>query len=76
MNEELDIEDVTLLYHPDQEIKVKPKKCYNCKHRSDAFKLSGRTHYHCFHPDEEENRGFDTLRNFYDKCDKHENRIK
>ena len=53
-------------------------KCYNCKHASSAFKISGKTHHQCNHPKHEE--GFksgelspwDTLQEFYNTCDTHE----
>lgn len=29
---------------------VKNRKCYNCKHRTEAFKVGKLTHYHCMSP--------------------------
>ena len=58
--------------------KPKPKKCYNCKHASSAFKIAGKTHHQCNHPKHEE--GFksgelspwDTLQEFWQSCNDHE----
>ena len=58
--------------------KTKPKKCYNCKHASSAFKIAGKTHHQCNHPKHEE--GFksgelspwDTLQEFWQSCNEHE----
>jgi len=56
----------------------KDRKCYNCKHASPGFKISGQTHHQCNHPKHEE--GFksgdlspwDTLQEFYNTCESHE----
>lgn len=54
-------------------------KCYNCKHRTDAFKIGKLTHYHCVSPTYKKmNREgksispWETLRVFSDSCDEHE----
>ena len=60
-------------------IKPKPKKCYNCKHSGEQFKIFGMTHLHCFHPkykDQYENSStfsqWDTLMQFWHTCTDHE----
>ena len=57
----------------------KKRKCYNCKHRTEAFKVGKLTHYHCMSPTytKQYNEGIDispweTLRVFSDTCDEHE----
>lgn len=57
----------------------KKRKCYNCKHRTEGFKLGKLTHYHCMSPTytKQYNAGVDTspwesLRVFSDNCDEHE----
>ena len=57
----------------------KKRKCYNCKHRTEAFKVWKLTHYHCMSPTyiKQHNKGIDinpweTLRVFSDTCDEHE----
>lgn len=57
----------------------KKRKCYNCKHRTEAFKVGKLTHYHCMSPTytKQYNAGVDispweTLRVFSDNCDEHE----
>lgn len=57
----------------------KKRKCYNCKHRTEAFKIGKLTHYHCMSPTytKQHNEGidihpWDTLRVFSDTCDEHE----
>ena len=57
----------------------KKRKCYNCKHRTEAFKVGKLTHYHCMSPTytKQHNDGIDispweTLRVFSDSCDEHE----
>lgn len=59
--------------------KPKPKKCYNCKHASDQFKVGAITHVHCFHPKykkEDFESGklspWDTLNEFWYTCNDHE----
>jgi len=49
MNPNLEIVDE---YH---QHKPKPKKCYNCKHAGNSFKIAGKTHMHCCdeNPDQE-----------------------
>jgi len=57
----------------------KERKCYNCKHRTEAFKVGKSTHYHCMSPTyiKQYNEGIDispweTLRVSSDTCDEHE----
>lgn len=56
------------------------KNCYNCKHRSDTFKVVGLTHVHCFnpveYPDHQEVDPWETLREFWDSCPRFEKREK
>lgn len=55
-----------------------PRKCYNCKHASEAFKIAGKTHHQCNHP--KHHAGFesgalsawDTLQEWYNTCESHE----
>lgn len=55
-------------------------KCYNCKFAGNKFKIDGKTHLHCqnieLYPEEQMKLGnispWDTLREFSDKCNKHE----
>jgi hypothetical protein len=55
------------------------KNCYNCEFSSSQFKIVNKNHVHCHneikYPKEEfENGNFsawDTLREWWDKCDKH-----
>ena len=59
--------------------KTKKAKCYNCIFRSDTFKIAGKTYLHCFnedlYPKEKFESGeltaWDSLKEFWDKCDKH-----
>lgn len=61
-----------------EQTKEKPKKCYNCKHASQAFRIAGNTHHQCCHPKHKE--GFesgelspwDTLQVWYNTCESHE----
>ncbi|MBW7844852.1 MAG: hypothetical protein H3C45_04275 [Bacteroidia bacterium] len=55
------------------------KKCWNCKHRTHAFKVGKLTHYHCMSPTYEKQHSegvaispWETLRVFSDSCDEHE----
>ena len=55
------------------------KKCWNCKHRTQAFKVGKLTHYHCMSPSYEKQHKegvaispWETLRVFSDSCDEHE----
>jgi hypothetical protein len=55
------------------------KKCWNCKHRTQAFKVGKLTHYHCMSPTYEKQHDagvgispWETLRVFSDSCDEHE----
>lgn len=55
------------------------KKCWNCKHRTQAFKVGKLTHYHCMSPTYEKQHKegvaispWETLRVFSDSCDEHE----
>jgi hypothetical protein len=46
-------------------------RCYSCKHGGDAFRIIGKTHLHCQHPEEAvagEKDGWDTLRLWCDQC--------
>lgn len=51
--------------------RVRPR-CNNCKHRGDFFKLGELNHLHCKHPSEENMNPWDTLREFWSTCSKHE----
>jgi len=61
-------------------MKEKKPRCYNCKYKSDSFKIGKLTHLHCMNPNIYKIEGFksgqtsawDTLRVFGDTCDKHE----
>lgn len=59
-------------------VPIKKAKCYNCKHASSAFKIAGKTHHQCNHPNHEagfesgELSPWDTLQEFYNTCDSHE----
>lgn len=62
---------------------LKQKKCWNCKHRTEGFKIGKLTHYHCLSPTYVEKKKnnievspWDTLRIFGDTCDEHEFREK
>lgn len=62
---------------------AKNKKCYNCKHRGNQFKIMDKTHLHCEHPrytqkDFESGKisAWDTLREFWQTCNDHELKIK
>ena len=55
------------------------KRCWNCKHRTHAFKIGKLTHYHCASPTYEKQHKegvaispWETLRVFSDSCDEHE----
>lgn len=55
------------------------KKCYNCKHASQGFKIAGTTHHSCVHPkwtEEDMISGktspWDTLMEFWQTCEDHE----
>ena len=57
----------------------KKRKCYNCKHRTESFRVGKLTHYHCMSPTytKQYDDGIDispwvTLRVFSDNCDEHE----
>ena len=58
--------------------KIVKKRCYNCKHRTDGFKIGNLTHYHCKAPSFMEKHkthdvsAWDTLVVFSDSCDEHE----
>lgn len=59
--------------------KPKQKKCYNCKHCGQQFKLGDKTHLHCEHPkytQEDFDNGkfcaWDTLMEFWNTCNDHE----
>ena len=63
---------------------MKKRKCYNCKHSSNPFKILKLTHLHCNHPEEYskekadnlEFTAWDSLRVFSDTCKKHEFKTK
>jgi hypothetical protein len=69
---------------------MKPRKplpikaaCLNCKFKGDSFKLGMSNHHHCEHPSytqEDFDKGlfnaYDTLRAFYETCEKHEFKTK
>ena len=57
----------------------KNRKCYNCKYRTEAFKIGKLTYYHCMSPTytKQYNEGvyispWETLRVFSDSCDEHD----
>lgn len=60
--------------------KKKNAKCYNCRFASRGFKVLGKTHHHCFEPtqyppkdmSEYKISPWDTLREWWDKCEYHE----
>lgn len=62
--------------------KPKPKKCYNCKHAGNSFKIAGKTHMHCCDEKQYNQEGFDkgdftpwdTLREFWNTCENHEHK--
>jgi hypothetical protein len=45
------------------------KRCGTCSHGSSQFKIIGKTHLHCQHPEEKVagEPGWGTLRNWFDK---------
>lgn len=54
----------------------KPKKCYNCDHSGNQFKIGNKTHLHCQHPRYTEEdflngkfSAWDTLREFWQTCE-------
>jgi hypothetical protein len=54
------------------------RKCFNCKHASEAFTIGSMTHHQCLHPKHEDGlKGgtispWDTLKEFHDTCESHE----
>ncbi|MBS1592604.1 MAG: hypothetical protein JST07_10920 [Bacteroidetes bacterium] len=62
------------------EVLPKKAKCYNCKFGGTQFKINKKTHLHCnneeLYPVSEIEKGdfspWDTLREWYSKCNKHE----
>jgi len=54
------------------------KKCYNCIHASEGFKIAGKTHFQCMHPIHQDGMQsgeltpWDTLQEWYNTCDLHE----
>ena len=58
---------------------TKKRRCYNCKFKSESFKISKLTHYHCLneeqYPPKDMKNGvitpWDTLRVFSESCDEH-----
>ena len=52
------------------------RRCFNCRHASKAFKLSGNTHHHCDHPTVfdgiSEPSPWDSLREWHSSCKKWE----
>lgn len=63
-------------------MKQTPKKCFNCKHASSAFKIAGKTHHQCNHSKHQEGlknetlSAWDTLREFHETCESHEPKLK
>lgn len=61
---------------------MKNKKCYNCKHGGNQFKISKITHLHCMNPEIYKIEGFesgqtsawDTLRVFSDSCNSYQSK--
>jgi len=61
------------------EEKPKRRRCYNCKHAGEQFKIAGLTHLHCCHPsykkeDFESGKlsAWDTLQEWWNTCHNHE----
>jgi len=57
----------------------KQKKCWNCKFRTEQFKVFNCTHTHCDHPSITSVEGitaWETLRAWYDSCEHWEEREK
>ena len=59
-------------------MKTKPKKCYNCQHSGNPFKIGKLTHMHCCHSKYKEEdfmsgklSPWDTLMEFWESCDDH-----
>lgn len=58
---------------------IKKRKCYNCKHKGQSFKIAKVTHLHCLNENLYTEEGFktgqtsawDTLRFFSDTCNEH-----
>jgi hypothetical protein len=50
----------------------KRNRCQNCKHAGDHFRIAGKTHMHCLHPAKHTGNAWDTLREFWETCDKYE----
>lgn len=55
------------------------KRCHNCKHAGDRFKINSMTHMHCEHPkwtkedmDSGKTSPWDTLMEFWNTCKDHE----
>lgn len=55
------------------------KKCWNCKHRTQGFKVGNLTHYHCMSTTYQKKHKegvffspWETLRVFSDSCNEHE----
>jgi hypothetical protein len=53
---------------------MRKRKCYNCQHASNAFKVHKLTHHHCNLPERQISQGWGwhTLQVYSDTCDKHE----
>ena len=61
---------------------IKKRKCYNCTHRGNQFKIGKLTHMHCEHPKwtkeyfyKNDFSPWDTLMVFSDTCKDHEFKI-
>jgi hypothetical protein len=56
------------------------KRCHNCIFAGEMFRIIGKGHLHCTHPnmdkpeswyDKESRSPWDSLREFWDTCDEH-----
>lgn len=61
------------------EQKARKPKCHNCKHAGTTFRIANMTHMHCEQPDYNqelidagEMSPWETLREFWHTCDRHE----
>jgi len=58
--------------------KAKRKRCYNCKHAGEPFKVLGKKNLHCEHIkhleglESGELSPWDTLRSYHNTCESHE----
>lgn len=60
-------------------LKGKRNRCCNCVFAGKMFKISGKSHLHCEHPSYTEEKflsgefsPWDTLKEFWNTCEKHE----